>query len=391
MVVNGTMEDNKQNIGIGLIGTGFMAKVHSNAYHTMSYMFDRNRAKPDLAAIYSISPEERVEAAAERYGFRSSGMGIEALLNNPEVDVADICVGDALHYAYSLAALRAGKHVVCEKPLAMNAAEAKELSDAAQQSNRLALCGFNYRFVPAVLLAKQLIESGVMGRVYGFHGSYTQDVGADDTIPFEKLWYAGGPKSSGVTYGIGNHLIDMARFLVGEIASVSGQLNNYTPMRMSAEGPKRVVGEEEAVALVGFANGASGTLRISAVASGRKNRLYFEISCSRGSLVFDLEEINYLWVFHADSPVRSVTGFTKVNVTQVDRDHPFMDVWWPRGHGIGWEHAHINELACFLESIARNEPLHRHAASFYDGYRAIRIADAIKESDLTGNRIQVED
>ncbi len=379
----------REKIGIGLVGTGFMAKAHSNAYHTMKYMFPENCAVPELVSICSANSQERANEAGERYGFREATVGYRTVLENPDVQVVDICNGDFYHKEIALASLAAGRHVICEKPLATNAQDAKELWEFARRQGNKAFCGFNYRFIPAVLLARQLINSGAMGRPYSFNGSYLQDVGAFEDTPYEKLWYAAGPKASGVSYGIGGHLIDLARFLMGEIGEVSGMVKNYNPTRISKEGPKKVESEEDAVAAVSFVSGAMGTLRFATMAAGRKNCLRFEISCSKGTLLFDLEQINYLWVFHKDSPVRQVSGFTKVNVTQVDKGHPFMDVWWPRGHGIGWEHAHINELACMLEQIAGNPDSEHLTAGFYDGYQAIRVADAIKESARSGARITI--
>ena len=382
-----TEKNGKTYLNIGMVGTGFMTKAHSNAYHTMSYIYDKNKARPVLKAINSVTSIARAEQAKERFGFEASGLGYESLISNPDIDVVDICVGDELHYEIALAALKAGKHVICEKPLATSRSKAKEMADVARNSGRLALCGFNYRFIPAVLLTKQLIDSGVMGQVYNFEGSYMQDVGYDPDIRYENIWYAAGPKASGVAYGIGCHLFDMARFIMGDVESVIGQTINYNPFRMSSDGPKKVASPENVSALVNFRSGATGSFRASAVAAGRKNRLYYEISCAKGTIVFDLEEINYLRIFHKDSPVKQISGFTKVNVTQIDKDHPFMDVWWPRGHGIGWEHAHINELAAFLESIAEGGGLNPLAASFHDGYMSLKIADAILMSAESGQKI----
>lgn len=382
--------ESKIYLNIGMIGTGFMTKTHSNAYHTMKYIYNKNVSRPVLKAIHSVSNISRAEEAKERYGFERAGVGYESLVDSPDIDVVDICVGDELHYEIAMAAVKAGKHVVCEKPLATCREKAKEMDDAAKASSVLALCGFNYRFVPAVMLTKQLIDSGVMGTVYNFEGSYMQDVGFDPCVPYEKLWYATGPKSSGVAYGIGCHLFDMARFLVGEVEYVSGDVANYNPYRLSSMGSQKVISPENVSAVVGFKNGASGSLRVSAAAAGRKNRLYYEISCSKGSIVFDLEEINYLKIFFKDSPVKQISGFTKINVTQVDKDHPFMDAWWPRGHGIGWEHAHINELSVFLECVAKKSELNPLAASFHDGYMSLKIADAILESADNGQRIFVD-
>ncbi|MEA5015476.1 MAG: Gfo/Idh/MocA family oxidoreductase [Candidatus Limiplasma sp.] len=378
------MASAKKKIGIGLLGGGFMAKAHSNAYRTIPYIYCGGGYEPKLVALGAATLEE-AEQACGRYGYEKAVQGYEAVLDDPEVDLVDICVSDALHAPIALAALARGKHVLCEKPLALSSQDALRMRDAAAASGRLAMAGFNYRFVSAVTLAKRLIESGVMGRVYHFHGDYSQDVGAYEDTPVEKLWYAFGPKSSGVALGTGSHLIDMARFLVGEISEVGGLLPTYTPLRQSAGGPVPVTKDEDMLCVARFENGAAGMLRASAISAGRKNSLRWEISCSKGSLAFDLENINYLDVFHKDSPVKEVTGFTHVNVTQVDRDHPFMDVWWPRGHGVGWEHAHINEIAHLLDCITQGKPLAPMGATFEDGYRACKIIDTLRESSEGGH------
>jgi predicted dehydrogenase len=262
--------------------------------------------------------------------------------------------------------------------MALNSKDAALMRDAAEKSGVLAMCGFNYRFVSAVVLAKQLIQSGRMGRVYHFNGSFLQDGAYDEDTPFEKLSFAQGSKGSGVSLAIGSHIIDMARFLVGEITEVGGMLPNYTPVRNSGNGPVKVDKEEDMLAIVKFQNGAAGMLRASVVSAGRKNRLAWEISCSKGTLVFDLENLNYLDVFYKENALNELSGFTRVNVTQVDRNHPFMDVWWPRGHVVGWEHAHINEIAHLLHCIANKEPLSPMGATFEDGYRAALIIDSLK-------------
>ena len=378
------MQDiDKKRIGIGLIGGGFMAKSHSNAYHTIPYIYNNSRFYTDLVAIGEID-SERAEIAKKRYGFERAAVGYMDVIDDPRVDLVDICVDDALHATIALAAIERGKHILCEKPLALNADDAKQLRDAANQKGVVAMTGFNYRFVSAVVLAKRLIESGVMGKVYHFRGDYLQDVGAFEETPIEKLWYAYGSKSSGVALGLGTHLIDMARFLVGEIEEVCGMLPNYNPVRESANGPVSVTTEEDMLLLARFNRGATGTMRASAISSGRKNCLRWEISCSKGSLAFELENLNELCVFLKDTPVHSVTGFTRVNVTQMDRDHPFMDVWWPRGHIVGWEHAHINEIAHLLDCIAGDKPIAPIGADFEDGYRSIKIVDTLRTSAKGG-------
>lgn len=395
MVVDMNFENDlkhlKKQIGIGLVGTGFMAKAHTNAYSTIKYIYADMGFMPRLKMIASSSNERAFEAA-RRYGFEQGVEGYERLINDPEIDVVDVCNADRLHRETAIAAMAKNKHVICEKPLATSLADALAMAACARSHPVKTLCGFNYRFIPAIMLARRLIESGVMGRVYSFNGSYLQNVGAYDDTPFENLWYAAGPKSSGVLYGIGSHIIDMARFLVGDIETVMGGQRNYTPLRNSINGGQQSVSsEEDAIAVVSFKNGALGSIRASAIAAGRLNRLSWEISCSKGTLIFDMDELNYLWVCCKDSPIKEVSGFTKVNVTQVDKDHPFMDVWWPRGHGLGWEHAHINEIAYFLDCISHDKPVAPYGATFEDGCEAIRIIEALKLSDESGKRVLVSE
>jgi predicted dehydrogenase len=367
----------KKPIRIGLVGAGFMAKAHSNAYRTIPYIYNNDIYTPRLVMIAASTAEE-ASAGAERYGFSRSCAGYRELVESGDIDAVDICASDALHKEIALEALRNGKHVICEKPMAQNSADALEMRNAAEKAGVTAMCGFNYRFVSAVALARNLIKSGKMGRVYHFNGCYLQDGAYAEETPFEKLSFAQGPKGSGAALCIGTHIIDMARFLVGEITTVSGMLPTYNVFRDSQKGRVRVDKEEDMLAMVGFDNGATGMLRASMVSAGRKNRLSWEISCSKGSLVFDLENLNNLDVFHEESPVKEISGFTRINVTQTDRNHPFMDVWWPRGHIVGWEHAHINEIAHFLHCIAHNERPEPMGANFEDGYKSTQIIDCLR-------------
>ena len=380
----------KKPIRIGLLGTGFMAKAHSNAFHTIPYIYNNETYEPQLVMLGATSAE-KAAAAAERYGFSRSCVGYRELVESSDIDVVDICVSDALHKEIALEAIKNGKHVLCEKPMALNSNDAREMLEAAKKAGVKAMCGFNYRFVSAIVLARNLIKSGKMGRIYHFNGSYMQDVGYAEDTPIEKLWYAQGSKGSGVSLGIGCHLIDMARFLVGEITEVSGMTPNYTPLRNSQKGQVRVDKEEDMLAMVSFDNGATGLLRASAVSAGRKNHLSWEISCSNGTLVFDLENLNNLDIFYRESPMQEVSGFTRINVTQVDRNHPFMDLWWPRGHILGWEHAHINEIAHLLHCIAHDEALEPMGAGFEDGYRSILIIDSVKKSAEQKKAVAVRD
>ncbi len=389
------MAEYSRRLGIGIVGAGFMCKSHSNAFSTMKYMYPGEGYVPDLVAV-GATTADRAAAAAVRYGYRKSCAGWADIVSDPEVDIVDICLSDALHTRVCLDAIGAGKHVICEKPLALNPEDALEMYLAAEKAKVRHMTGFNYRFVPAVRFAHELIASGAIGTPYRFSGSYSQDPGAAPSTPAEKVWYATGPKSSGVAKGIGSHLIDMARFLMGEIVSVDGRLTTYNRSRPSASGLLAVSQDEAMSALVDFEGGADGILSASAVAAGRKNRIFWEINGTGGSLWFDMEDINFLNVCliespdAPDAPMSPVAGFTRVDVTQADRRHPFADHWWPRGHGIGWEHAHVNELAHFLSCVASGAPVEPLGASFRDGYRAAAVIEAVARSSASGRRVDME-
>ena len=370
----------KKPIRIGLVGSsGFMAKAHSNAYNTIPYIYNNETHVPQLVMVGGTTAEKAV-ASAERFGYSRSCVGYREIVESSDIDVVDVCVSDAMHKEVAMEAIRHGKHVLCEKPMALNSDDALEMLEAAKKAGVKAMCGFNYRFISSVVLARNLIKSGKMGKVYHFNSCYLQDVGYAEETPVEKIWYIEGPKGSGVSLGIGCHLIDMARFLVGDITEVNGMMPVYNPVRNSKDGKVQVNKEEDMLAMVRFDNQATGLLRASAVSAGRKNRLGWEISCSKGTIVFDLENLNNLDVFYKETPVHEITGFTRINVTQVDRNHPFMDVWWPRGHIVGWEHAHINEIAHFLRCIDRDEPVEPMGAGFEDGYKSILIIDSLRKA-----------
>ena len=253
---------NKKPIRVGLVGAGFMAKSHSNAYHTIPYIYHTEGYTPQLAMIAATSAE-KAQSAAERYGYSRSCVGYKEIVESKDIDVVDICVSDALHAEIALEAIRHGKHVICEKPLALNRDDAREMRDAAKKAGVKAMCGFNYRFVSAVVLARNLIKSGRMGKVYHFNGSYLHESGYDPETPAERISYARSEKGTGISLNIGTHLIDMARFLVGEITEVSWMLPTYNPMRNSQTGQVKVDKEEDMLAMVNFDNGATGLFRAS--------------------------------------------------------------------------------------------------------------------------------
>jgi predicted dehydrogenase len=380
----------KIEVGIGIVGAGFMCRAHSNAYHKARYFYWNKKFLPKLVAVADIT-QSGANEAAERYGYSYGCVGWERLMADPEIDLVDICVGDALHARIALEAAEAGKAILCEKPLALTVEDARLMVETVQKKAVVNMAGYNYRFLPAVILAKKLITDGVMGKLYNFHAVYGQDQGADDRVPAEKLWYVMGPKASGASNGIGSHIIDMSRFLMGDIGSVSGLLATYNKTRASSNGVFDVKNDEEMLCLAEFKNGSTGLFKASAVSGGRKNYFAWEVYGSGGSMRFDTEDPNILHVYLRDSPIREINGFTAVNVTQLDKGHPLMEHFWPRGSGLGWEDAHVNEIAHLLDCIVEKTTVAPMGATIVDGLRVVETIQAIKVSHESGKRVFMED
>jgi predicted dehydrogenase len=374
-------------LGIGMLGYAFMGKAHTNAYKTMPYMIYPPPAIPHLAAICGRDAEAVAEAA-QRYGYRQYYTDWRELLADPAVDVLDNGGPNHLHAASSIAALEAGKHVICEKPMARDAAEAREMLDAARSSDRKHMVAFNYRFVPAIRLAWDLVHSGALGQIYHFRAVYLQEW----LMPHqgtEYTWRSDAARAgSGAVGDLGSHIVDLAHYLVGPMQSVSAATRIFVPERPvpGQEAPAEVNTDDAFVAVVEFQNGALGSLEATRFAAGRKNYQAIEINGERGSLRFNLERLNELQVFWVDEEPKATRGFHDVLVSEPD--HPWWEHWWPQGHLIGWEHTFIHELAHFLDCIAHDKAVGPHGATFEDGYRAAVVCDAILES--AGTRRQVD-
>jgi predicted dehydrogenase len=273
-----------------------------------------------------------------------------------------------------IAAAEAGKHVLCEKPLGRTADESHEVWRRVAATGVKHLCGFNYRFVPAVRLARELIDEGALGELRHFRGRYLQDWGDDPTLD---TWrFDPDQAGSGALGDLGTHVIDLARYLVGEFSSVAGVVKTFVSGR-------RV--DDAIEAAVEFESGAVGTIESTRLALGRRNAFQWEINGSRGSLCFDMERLNELQVFlEGEDRTR---GFRTVLVTETN--HPFIDFWWPPGHIIGWGDTFVHEVHHLLRSIADGSDVAPHAATFEDGYRASEIGDAIVRSSASGRREQL--
>jgi len=375
-------------IGIGMIGYAFMGKAHVNAYKKIPYIYWPPSAIPRLIAICGRS-EERVREAAKRYGFERYYTDWKDLVEDPDVQILDNGGPNNLHAEPSIAALEMGKHVICEKPLARNSKEAKMMLETALKSSAKNMVAFNYRFVPAIRLAKELIEDGTLGEIYHFRARYLQEWIMDPNFPM--VWRLRKDVSgSGALGDIGSHIIDLARFLIGEPKSVSAIVKTFIKERPAESDPskKEIVDVDDAfVSVVEFQNGAIGTLEASRFCAGRKNHQVIEVNGSKGSLVFNLERMNELEIY-LNNDRKEIMGFRDVLVTE--SYHPFWDKWWPHGHIIGWEHTFVHELYHFIDCIINNKPVEPYGATFLDGYRCAVICDAILESSETGKRVEIK-
>jgi predicted dehydrogenase len=352
-------------IGVGMLGYAFMGKAHSNAYKTLAYMTWPPPLMPQLVAIAGRN-EAAVTEAALRYGFADHVTDWKALIADDRVELFDNAGPNNLHAEPTIAAAEAGKHVICEKPLGRDAAESYETWQRVKATGVKHMCAFNYRFVPAVRLARQIIESGDLGEIQHFRGAYLQEWGTTegDIWRFQK-----DVAGSGALGDLGAHVIDLARYLVGEIAAVSALTATFQPGRDV---------DDAVEAAVAFQSGAVGTIEASRFCQGRKNHFTWEINGSKGSLAFDLERLNELEYSEGNA------GFRTVLVSEAD--HPFWEFWWPQGHMIGWEHSFVHELHHLLTAIRDDTDIAPHGATLEDGYRAAEICDAMLRSAEVGAR-----
>jgi len=374
--------DDIPTVGVGMLGYGFMGKAHSNAYKTLAYMTWPPPLMPQLVSIAGRN-EEAVAGAARRYGFDGYVTDWRSIISDDRIGVFDNSGPNNFHSEPTIAAAEAGKHVICEKPLGRTADESYETWKRVDATGVKAMVAFNYRFVPAVRLARMIIESGELGEIFHFRGRYLQEWIIDADFPM--VWRLDKDVAgSGALGDLGAHVIDLARYLVGEIASVSAHTRTFVKDR---EG-QAVTVDDAVESVVDFESGAVGTIEATRFASGRKNALQFEINGSKGSLSFDIERLNELEVHYRDSsPGKLAQGFRTVLVSEAD--HPFWEHWWPQGHMIGWEHTFVHEIHHFLTAIREDTDIAPHGATFEDGYRAAEICDAMLRSAENGAREQV--
>jgi predicted dehydrogenase len=353
-------------LGVGFLGYGWISRAHAHALHTLNHLAPL--AKEIRLISIAGRRAEPLEAAARELGFQRWTTSWEELLDDPEVDVVANLTAVQGHAEPTIAALRRGKPAFCEKPLGADAGDALAMLEAAESAGVTNATGFNYRYVPAVALAKEVLAAGRLGELRHYRALYLQDYQT-----------AGGqPRSSG---GAGavldySHLVDMLRFLVGEPESVVG-----TTSQLVSDV------DDAFVALFELAGGLVAALEASRVATGWKGHHRFELNGSDGSLWWDMEDPNRLHVFFAGDERDGLGGFRDVLVTQPE--HPFLADWWPPGHVLGWEHSFVHEWRDFLESVLEERAVPERQASFEDGYRAAVLSEAIHRSAREGRRVDI--
>ena len=371
------------SLGVGMIGYSFMGAVHSHAWRTVGRVFDLG-VDIDMRVICGRN-EEAVTAAAAKYGWQSPETDWRAVIARDDIDIIDVCTPGSSHEEIAVAALNAGKHVICEKPLANTVAEAERMAAAAQASSGKSMVAFNYRRVPALAYARELVRQGRLGRIFHVRAVYLQDWIIDPEFPL--VWRLVKEEAgSGALGDLGAHIVDAAQFVTGsQITNVSGELRTFIDERplvgethlleatKSAERGKVTV-DDAALFLANFDNGAVGTFEATRFASGRKNGMAIEVNGEKASLRFEFESMNELWV-HDHTVDGKDAGFRRVMVTE--SDHPYVEGWWPPGHVLGYDHTFTHEFRDFVLDIVNDrapEP------SFADGLYVQRVLDAVERS-----------
>ena len=361
-----------KQLNIALIGYKFMGKAHSNAWRQVSRFFE-TPFTPVLKVICGRD-EAEVKRAADVYGWQEYSTSWEQVVNRKDIDLIDICTPGNMHLPIAIAAAETGKVVFCEKPLANTLGDAERMLSAVQTNGVLHMVCHNYRRVPAIALARQLIEEGRIGKIRHYRGTYLQDWIVNPAFP--RIWrLEKASAGSGALGDIASHSIDLARYLVGEIAEVAGLLETFITERPLEPGSSLMAPvdvDDAALSLVRFRNGAIGSIEGSRFATGRKNYNRFEINGSLGSIAFNLERMNELQLYIEEGPN---SGFTTILAT--DPTHPYIAGWWPPGHIIGYEHTFTHTVFDLLKAIDQQQ---LPTPNFEDGVRNQAVLDAIERA-----------
>ncbi|MGC4971967.1 Gfo/Idh/MocA family protein [Streptomyces sp. DT199] len=380
-------EAGKPPLRVGMVGYAFMGAAHSQGWRTAGRVFDL--PLDPVQAVICGRDAAGVRAAADRHGWASTETDWRALVERDDIDLIDICTPGDSHAEIALAALAAGKHVLCEKPLANTVEEATSMALAAEEAHargQVAMVGFNYRRVPATAQARRMVAEGRLGRLRHVRVTYLQDWLVDPQFPL--TWRLRREQAGSGSLGdLGAHIVDLAQYLVGEpLAGVSALTETFVRERplptgatsglsaVTSAGTGQVTVDDAALFTARFPSGALASFEATRYATGRKNALRIELNGERGSLAFDLERLNEL-SFHDAAEPGAEAGFRRILVTEPD--HPYLDAWWPPGHGLGYEHTFVHQARDLVHAIAEGR---RPEPSFVDGLQVQRVLAAVEES-----------
>lgn len=380
----------KKTLNVALIGTKFMGKTHSNGLRQVDKFFDLP-AKPVMKVLCGRNAEE-TQAAADQMGWQEASTDWKAVIARDDIDIVDISTPGDVHLPMAIAAAKAGKHIICEKPLANTLKDANAMLAAAKKAGVKHMCGFSYRFAPAVASIKKMVQSGQLGEIFHFRAAYQQDWIVDPEFPL--VWrlqkkHAG----SGALGDIGAHIIDMCHNLIGEVGEVSAATQTFIKKRQIPESDTGIskskraskkakmgnVTVDDAAIVLGRIKGSNtlATFEATRFAPGRRNHHTFEINGSKGSVTWDLEHMNYFQYYNsADGDQEQ--GFRQVNAT--DPGHPYADAWWPSAHVIGYEHLFTHEFRDFIVELNRKKVTY---PTFEDGVACQKVLDAVERAAKT--------
>jgi len=377
----------KKEIRVALIGHQFMGIAHSNAYRNAE-MWANVPAKIIMRCICAQDDPQNLRDIADRYGWEDIETDWRKVVTRDDIDLISIAAPNFLHKEIAVEAAKNGKHILCEKPLANNLVEAKEMLSAVRQTGVKNCCGYSYRFTPSLALASQLVQEGRVGRIYNVFVRYAQDWISNPDFAmvwrFDKKMAGSGPLGD-----LSAHSVDAVRFITGlNFMEVTGNLQTLIKERpvdrKNPEGAKgRVTVDDVAQFLVNFEGGATGCFESTRLATGRKNYNTIEINGEKGSIFWNFEDQNYL-LFYDNTQSPQEAGFKKINVTH--DIHPYNGGWWPQGHGIGYADSFVIEVAEFIRSIAEETEFH---PDFEDGVKAQEILEAVEKSAQDRTWIQI--
>jgi len=385
----------KRELNVAIIGYKFMGKAHSQAWREAPLFFDLP-VRP-VMKLACGRHEDQLRAFADNWGWEETSTDWQEVVARDDIDIVDISTPTYLHHDIVVAAAKAGKHIFCEKPIALDSGQAEAMYEAAQASGVTHYLNHNYRRCPAVVLARQMIEQGKLGRLFHWRGTYLQSWIIDPTFPLiwqlRKETAGAGPHAD-----LNSHSVDLARYLVGEIKTVAAMTTNFVTERpvpdeaeetafsavTKATKKGKVTVEDAAFMVVEFENGALGSFEASRFATGRKNFNCFEIYGEKGALAFNLERMNELQYFSSDDPT-CCQGFRTILVTEPE--HPYVAAWWPPGHIIGYEHEFVHAVVDFLKAVDNATEIR---PNLFDGMKIMQVLDAGLASAASGKRVAVK-